>query len=266
MAAGGPGKDERLREWLETYGPAAGFLVAALAAWQAAATALNIPAWFIPSPWVILRAFATTKFLWQHTYITLVEALSGFAVSAVLGTLTAAAIAHSRFLERGVFPYISLASSIPIAATAPLLVIWLGHNLMPKIALAMIITFFPIVANTARGLISADYRMIRMMRALNASEWTIFKKIQVPTALPYMFAGFKVSTSLCLIGAVVGEFFGGDLGLGYLLVLAEAGMETPVVFVVIFILAAAGILMFQAVAFLEKRLVFWSRQDVADQR
>ncbi|MFQ5915116.1 MAG: ABC transporter permease [Nitrospinota bacterium] len=256
----------RLREFFETYGPALVFLVLILVLWQVVTTTLEIPTWFIPSPLVIIEAFTTTKFLWKHTYITLFEALFGFALSAAFGTLMAAGIAHSKFLERGVFPYISLSTSIPIAATAPLLIIWLGHNLWPKITLAMIITFFPIVANTTRGLISADYRMIRMMRALNASEWTIFRKIQIPTALPYMFAGFKVSTSLCLIGAVVGEFFGGDLGLGYLLVLAESGMETAVVFVVIFILAAAGIAMFQIVALLERRFIFWSSQDVAEQR
>jgi NitT/TauT family transport system permease protein len=142
----------------------------------------------------------------------------------------------------------------------------MGHGLAPKIALAMIITFFPIVANTTRGLISADYRMIRMMRSLNASGWTIFRKIQIPTALPYMFAGFKVSTSLCLIGAVVGEFFGGDVGLGYMLVLAESGMETPVVFVVIAVLAAAGIIMFQIVSLLERKFIFWASQDIAEQK
>ncbi len=258
--------NQRLRDFMEGYGPALIFLLILLVTWQVLTTSLNIPTWFIPSPLRIFEAFMTTRFLWTHTYITLLEALSGFALSAVFGTLMAAGIAHSRFLERGVFPYISLSTSIPIAATAPLLIIWMGHDLKPKIALAMIITFFPIVANTTRGLISADYRMIRMMRSLNASGWTIFRKIQIPTALPYMFAGFKVSTSLCLIGAVVGEFFGGDLGLGYLLVLAESGMETAVVFVVIAVLAASGIVMFQIVAFLERKFIFWASQDIAEQK
>ena len=251
---------------MESYGPALIFLVFGLVIWQVVTTSLKVPDWFIPSPLRIVEAFTETKFLWRHTYITLIEALSGFALSMVIGTLMAAGIANSKFLERGVFPYISLSTSIPIAATAPLLIIWMGHDMKPKIALAMIITFFPIVANTTRGLISADYRMIRMMRALNASTWTIFRKIQIPTALPFMFAGFKVSTSLCLIGAVVGEFFGGDEGLGYMLVLAESGMETPVVFVVIAILAACGISMFQIVAYLEKKFIFWATQDLADQQ
>ncbi len=265
MARGSP-RNEKLRKFMESYGPALIFLVFGLVIWQIATTALKVPDWFIPSPLRIVEAFTETKFLWRHTYITLIEALSGFALSMVIGTLMAAVIANSRFLERGVFPYISLSTSIPIAATAPLLIIWMGHDMKPKIALAMIITFFPIVANTTRGLISADYRMIRMMRALNASTWTIFRKIQIPTALPYMFAGFKVSTSLCLIGAVVGEFFGGDDGLGYMLVLAESGMETPVVFVVIAILAACGISMFQIVAYLERKFIFWATQDLADQQ
>lgn len=265
MAKGSP-RNEKLRDFMEGYGPAIIFLIVVLVVWQIVTTALEIPEWFIPSPIRIAQAFTTTKFLWKHTWITLVEALSGFGLSMVIGTLMAAGIANSRFLERGVFPYISLSTSIPIAATAPLLIIWMGHDLKPKIALAMIITFFPIVANTTRGLISADYRMIRMMRALNASTWTIFRKIQIPTALPYMFAGFKVSTSLCLIGAVVGEFFGGDVGLGYLLVLAESGMETPIVFVVIAILAVCGISMFQIVAYLERRLIFWASQELADQQ
>ena len=259
-------KRGKIRSFFETNAPAIAFLLIVLVVWQVVTTTMEIPSWFIPSPLVIIDAFSSTRYLWKHTYITLIEAFSGFALSAVFGTLMAAGIAHSKFLERGVFPYISLSTSIPIAATAPLLIIWMGYNMLPKIALAMIITFFPIVTNTTRGLISADYRMIRMMRALNASEWTIFTKIQIPTALPYMFAGFKVSTSLSLIGAVVGEFFGGDIGLGYLLILAESGMETPIVFVVIFILAACGILMFQCVAFLERRFIFWASQDIAEQK
>ena len=265
MTKGSP-RNERLRGFLESYGPALIFLFVGLVAWQIVVTALKIPDWFIPTPLRIAEAFTTTKFLWRHTYTTLIEALSGFGLSVVIGTLMAAGIANSRVLERGVFPYISLSTSIPIAATAPLLIIWMGHDMKPKIALAMIITFFPIVANTTRGLISADYRMIRMMRALNASTWTIFRKIQIPTALPYMFAGFKVSTSLCLIGAVVGEFFGGDDGLGYMLVLAESGMETPVVFVVIAVLAACGITMFQIIAYLERKFIFWASQDIAEQK
>jgi len=258
---------EALQDLWEQYGPPLQFLVLVVIAWEVVAWALTIPDWLLPPPHRIVRRFTEARNLGLHTRITLVEALAGFGLSALIGPIVAAGIANIKFLERGVFPYIVLANAVPIVAVAPLLTVWLGYGLAPKVAVAMIITFFPIVTNTARGLASADYRMIRMMHCLNASAFEIFRKIQVPTALPYIFAGFKISLSLSLIGAVVGEFYGGgDKGLGYLITVTAAQFDTPLLFVAVAILAVSGVGFFQITAFFERRLIYWATQDVAEQR
>ncbi|HYA51472.1 MAG TPA: ABC transporter permease [Streptosporangiaceae bacterium] len=258
---------EVLQDLGEQYGPPLQFLIVVVILWELAAWALGIPDWLFPPPHRVAQRFLEARRLGFHTAITLSEALAGFGLSAVLGPLVAAGIANMPFLERGVFPYIVLANAVPIVAIAPLLTVWLGFGIAPKIAVAMIITFFPIVTNTARGLSSADYRIIRMMRSLNASRFEIFRKIQVPTALPYIFAGFKISLSLSLIGAVVGEFYGGgDRGLGYLITVTAAQFDTPLLFVAVGILAVSGVMFFQVTALFERRLIYWASQDVAGQR
>ncbi|HYB72282.1 MAG TPA: ABC transporter permease, partial [Candidatus Sulfotelmatobacter sp.] len=250
---------EVLQDLREQYGPPLHFLIVVIILWELAAWALGIPDWLFPPPHRVAQRFLEARRLGFHTAITLSEALAGFGLSAVLGPLVAAGIANMPFLERGVFPYIVLANAVPIVAIAPLLTVWLGFGVAPKIAVAMIITFFPIVTNTARGLSSADYRIIRMMRSLNASRFEIFRKIQVPTALPYIFAGFKISLSLSLIGAVVGEFYGGgDKGLGYLITVTAAQFDTPLLFVAVGILAVSGVMFFQVTALFERRLIYWA--------
>jgi NitT/TauT family transport system permease protein len=235
--------------------------------WEVVAWALAIPNWLLPPPHRIVERFLEARNLGYHTVVTLSEALAGFALSAVIGPLLAAGIANMRFLERGVFPYIVLANAVPIVAIAPLLTVWLGYGIAPKIAVAMIITFFPIVTNSARGFASADYRIVRLMQSLNASRLTIFRKIQVPTALPYIFAGFKISLSLSLIGAVVGEFYGGgDRGLGYLITATAAQFDTPLLFVAVAILAVSGVGFFQIATLFERRLIYWATAEVAAQK
>jgi NitT/TauT family transport system permease protein len=251
----------------EQYGPPAQFLVLVVVLWEVAAWALQIPNWLFPPPHRIVQRFLEARNLGSHTFVTLSEALAGFALSAVIGPLLAAGIANIRFLERGVFPYIVLANAVPIVAIAPLLTVWLGYGIAPKVAVAMIITFFPIVTNSARGFASADYRIVRLMESLNASRFVIFRKIQMPTALPYIFAGFKISLSLSLIGAVVGEFYGGgDKGLGYLITATAAQFDTPLLFVAVAILAISGVGFFQIATLFERRLIYWASADVADQR
>jgi NitT/TauT family transport system permease protein len=258
---------ELLQETREQYGPPLQFLVLVIAVWEVGAWALAIPSWLLPPPHRIVQRFLEARNLGHHTVVTLFEALAGFALSAVAGPIVAAGIANVRFLERGVFPYVVLANAVPIVAVAPLLTVWLGYGVAPKVAVAMIITFFPIVTNAARGFASADYRILRLMQSLNASRFLIFRKIQMPTALPYIFAGLKISLSLSLIGAVVGEFYGGgDKGLGYLITATAAQFDTPLLFVAVVILAVSGVGFFQIATFFERRLISWASAEVAAQR
>lgn len=253
----------RRERWWERFVPPIIFLVVVLIFWEGAVRLFDMPAWLLPAPSRIFQRFLRSDTLWYHTGLTLLEALSGFSVSAVIGIMLSAGIVHSRFLERGVFPYIIVSNSVPIIAIIPLLTIWFGFGISPKIMIAAIITFFPIVTNTTRGLKSADPRVLDFMHSINATRWQVFKKVQFPSALPYIFAAFKIAASLSLVGAVVGEFYGADRGLGYLVISSATQLQTDLLFVAITVLAVLGVSLFTLFGRLE---AYVSRGDVQTER
>ncbi len=140
-------------------------LVLVLGVWQLAVRALDIPPWLLPAPTDVVERFFKTNNLWYHTGLTVLEAIAGFLISAALGVSLSAGIVHSRFLERGVFPYVIVSNAIPIIAIIPLLTIWFGFGIAPKVMICAIISFFPIVTNTTRGLKATDRRIIEFMRS-----------------------------------------------------------------------------------------------------
>ena len=237
---------------IERLGPPVLILVVGLAIWEALIHAFDVPPWLLPAPSDIATRFVKATNLLYHTGLTVLEALAGFAISAVIGITLSAGIVHSRFLERGVFPYIIVSNAIPIIAVIPLLTIWFGYGIAPKILIAAIITFFPIVTNTTRGLKAADRRILDFMRSINATRREVFFKVQLPSALPYIFAGFKIAASLSLVGAVVAEFYGSDRGLGYLVITSATQLRTDLLFVSIIVLAALGVSLFALFGHLEK--------------
>jgi ABC-type nitrate/sulfonate/bicarbonate transport system permease component len=237
------------------------FLVVAMAAWEGAVQSLDIPRWLLPAPSAILARFLKTPNLWYHTLLTVMEAASGFVASAVLGISLAAGISHSRFLERGVFPYVVISNAIPIIAIIPLLTIWFGFGYAPKVMIAAIISFFPIVTNTTRGFKSADQRVLDFMRSINATRWQVFTKIQFPTALPFMFAAFRIASSLSIVGAVVAEFYGSDRGLGYLVITSATQLQTDLLFVSIAVLALLGVGCFSLFGRVERAYGAWQAEQ-----
>jgi len=237
--------------------PPAIFLIVAVVAWEGAVQSFGIPKWLLPAPSAILARFLKTPNLWYHTLLTVMEATSGFVASAVLGISLAAGISHSRFLERGVFPYVVISNAIPIIAIIPLLTIWFGFGYAPKIMIAAIISFFPIVTNTTRGFKSADQRALDFMRSINATRWQVFTKIQFPTALPFMFAAFRIASSLSIVGAVVAEFYGSDRGLGYLVITSATQLQTDLLFVSIAVLAILGVSCFSLFGRVERAFSAW---------
>jgi ABC-type nitrate/sulfonate/bicarbonate transport system permease component len=237
------------------------FLVVALFLWEGAVRWLAIPKWLLPAPSAIVERFFKLRNLWLHTGLTVMEAASGFTLSAVLGIALAAGIAHSRFLERGVFPYVVVSNAIPIIAIIPLLTIWFGFGYAPKIMIAAIISFFPIVTNTTRGFKSADPRMLDFMRSINATRWQVFTKVQFPSALPFIFAAFRIASSLSLVGAVVAEFYGSDRGLGYLVITSATQLQTDLLFVSIAVLAVLGVSCFTLFGWVERAYSAWQAEQ-----
>jgi ABC-type nitrate/sulfonate/bicarbonate transport system permease component len=236
-------------------------LLAAVAAWELAVKALDIQPWLLPAPSDIAVRFVKTTTLWYHTSLTVFEALAGFAISVALGVALSAGIVHSRFLERGVFPYVIVSNAIPIIAIIPLLTIWFGFGMAPKVMICAIISFFPIVTNTTRGLKSADRRVIEFMRSINATRAAILLKVQLPSALPFIFASFKIAASLALVGAVVAEFYSSDSGLGYLIITSATQLRTDLLFVSIVVLAALGVGSFTLFGYLERKATRGERSE-----
>lgn len=241
----------RERYWARFVPPLL-ILVVVLGTWQTVVRVFSIPRWLLPAPTDVVQRFFQTPNLAYHTGITVLEAGSGFLISAVLAVALASAIVHSRFLERGLLPYIIVANAIPIIAIIPLLTIWFGFGMAPRVMICSIITFFPIVTNTTQGLKSADPRALEFMRSINATRLEVLTKVQLPSALPSIFAGFKIAASLSLVGAVVAEFYSSDRGLGFLVITAATQLRTDLLFVAVTILAALGVSAFFIFAWLEQ--------------
>jgi ABC-type nitrate/sulfonate/bicarbonate transport system permease component len=233
-------------------------VVAALGLWEGLVRGLRVPDWLLPAPSDIgLELYSSSRLLWRHTVVTLEEVLIGFALALGVGVLLAVAIAYSRLMERSIYPFVIASQTIPIIAIAPLLLIWLGYNLTPKIIVVALVSFFPIVVNMVDGLKAVDSDMVRMMRTLGASRWQVFVKLQVPSSLPFLFSGTKIAIAVSVIGAVIGEWVGARAGLGYLMTVSVPYFLTARVFAAIFILSVMGIALFLIVASLERLLLPW---------
>ncbi len=243
---------------LKRWGASLSILVVLLGVWEIWTQLAEVPRWQLPSPSVIAsELFNSRALLWGHTLVTLVEVVLGFAAALAVGLLLAGGIAYSRILERAVYPIIIASQTIPIIAIAPLLLIWVGYGVAPKIIVVALISFFPISVNTVDGLRSVDPDMISMMRTLGATRWQIFTKVQIPASLPQMFSGIKIGIAISVIGAVIGEWVGASSGLGYLMTYSQPLFLTARVFASIVVLSAMGIGLFVAASIVERLMLPW---------
>jgi NitT/TauT family transport system permease protein len=227
-----------------------------LVAWQAIVVFAQIPEYLLPTPTAI--AATVDRSLGVHFAVTFIEALAGFVIASVLAFVVATMFVRYNTLEDGLFPIAIAVKTTPIVAIAPLLVIWLGTGWWSKIVAAILICFFPVLVNTVKGLKAADLEYRELFETLGASRTQEFRKLRVPYCLPYLFSALKISSSLAVVGAIVGEFVGATQGLGYLIIISSAHLETATLFSAIFAAALAGIAMFYAIGFAERRLIFWS--------
>ncbi len=246
------------RRWLAGLGSAAG----ALLLWEAVARFSGLPAFLLPPParvWARLLDLLSDGTLWRHTQVTLLEVGAGLSAGLAVATVLGYVIAKSPTLERALTPYIVASQSVPVVAIAPLLVLWLGPGLLSKVVVCALIVFFPMLVNTVVGLRSVAPELRDLMRALNATRWQTFVKLEVPAALPVLFGGLKIGATLAVVGAVVGEFVGADRGLGFLVNLGRGQYDTALVFVAVGALVALALGLYGAVTLLERRLLRWKR-------
>ena len=237
--------------------PAAACLGLLLVAWQVIVTTLEVSDFILPAPLEILKV--TVRFfpqLMRHTWTTTSEILLGFAIGNVVAVIMAVFIVNSRFVERALYPLIIASQTIPKVAVAPLFLIWFGSGLTPKVVITAIVCFFPTVVNTVQGLRATDEHAIDLLRLVAASRRQIFVKLQFPSALPYFFAGLKISIALAVIGAIIGEWVGANSGLGYLIMYSTQTLRTDLMFAALLVVSLLGILLY-LVAVLFERLFSW---------
>ncbi len=220
----------------------------------------EVPAWLLPPPSAIARTLLDDRgLLAEHALVTLWEVVLGFGLALAVGVALGAAIDASRVLERGVYPLVVASQTVPVITLAPLLLIWFGYGLLPKVLITALIGFFPIVVTTVDGLRAADREVLDLLRTLGAGRWARFRLAKLPGALPAVFSGAKVAVAVCVIGAVFGEFVGASRGLGYLLNRSTDQFLTARVFACVAVLAGMGVGLFGLVALAERLALPWRR-------
>jgi NitT/TauT family transport system permease protein len=233
-------------------------VVVLVAVWAAAVKIFDNPDYLLPAPQAVAaRVVKEWALLWKNGAYTLMSVLTGFAAGVAIGVPLAFGIVLSRSMERIAMPFLVMSQTIPKVAIAPILVVWLGFGILPKIAIVFLISFFPIVVSTVVGLKSVETDMIVLVRSMGARTAKIMLRVRGPSALPQMFAGFKIAVCLAVVGAIVGEFVGSDRGLGYLLLTSTGTLDGTLVWAALFVLIAMGIALFAIVSKLERLAIPW---------
>jgi len=235
-------------------------ILAFLGLWQTVVWLSDYPSFILPSPAdvmnTLVRSLADGTLL-RHARVTLSEVFAGLGLGLVAATLVGYALAKSPLLERLLAPYIVASQSVPVVAIAPLLVIWFGSGRLSKVLICALIVFFPVLVNTIVGIRSVEEDLRDLMRSLGANRWQTFQTLEVPAALPVLLGGLKISVTLSVIGAVVGEFVGADQGLGFLINQARGLFNTSLVFVAVLALVVIALALYGVVMLLEMWLLRW---------
>lgn len=234
-------------------------LAAVVAAWEAAARLGAVEDYLLPAPSEVGRALVTDReLLFPDAWVTAQEVLLGFAIAVVLGLGLAVLLHLSTVVRQAVYPLVVASQAVPVIVIAPILVIWFGFGMAPKLIVIALICFFPIVVNTFDGLQSVDRDQVKMLQTLNASRSDVFRYLELPASLPYLFSGAKIAVAVAVIGAVFGELVGSDAGLGHAIQIGTAQLLTARVFAAVLILSVMAIGLFALVAALERWAVPWA--------
>ena len=259
-------EDSKFKFQLKYLGPVVAFVIF-ISLWQAIPTILEIKSFILPKPTdVVAAAIKDWHLLWPAMQITIVEAVIGFSLSAVIGIGVSILLASSRIIEISLYPYAVILQTIPVIAIAPIVVIWFGSGFNSIVIISFLIGFFPIVSNTLMGLNSVDKNMVDLFQLYNASKWQTMWKLRIPAAMPYIMSGLKISCTLSIIGAITGEYIagigGGKGGLGYAITVAAVQLKTPYLFACAIAGALFGIVFYLIVSFIS-RLVLSSWHESA---
>ncbi|MDN7183499.1 ABC transporter permease [Caballeronia sp. SEWSISQ10-4 2] len=230
-----------------------------LIAWWAVIAGFNIKPFIAPSPILVMQTIIQkSDLLLQNLGVTALEALLGFIFGNLVAILVATVFVHSKILQRLFLPIAVAINAIPVVAKAPILVLIMGNGMAPKIVIAAMVCFFPTLINTVRGLEAVNPQIMELMRMLSATRTQIYFKLRLFSALPYLFSALRIAASMCVIGAIVGEWIGSTQGIGAQIIQATYNYDSPLLYAAIVMSALLSGLFYVVIALLEKRIVKWS--------
>jgi len=241
-----------------THWLSASLLIAVIAMWEMAARQLGLSALVLPAPSAValsLWSGLASGYFWPHLWATLQALLLGLLIGSAVGLLAGMALAESELLERVLKPYVVVSQVVPKLALAPLFVLWFGFGMLPTVLITALICFFPLMENTLTGLRQVDAQRLQLFRMLGATRLQTLLRLKLPTGLPAILAGLRVAVVLALVGAVVAEFMGASQGLGAVVIAAQGMMDTTLMFAALVLIAAMGLLLYQACLVLERYLL-----------
>jgi NitT/TauT family transport system permease protein len=245
-----------MNENLQRYSLAVLAHVALILAWYLFVKLGNVPKFVMPSPAATLDALLQPNYgWWTNILVTGTEIFAGYFLALVVGVALALVFTWSKSLESFFMPLLVSLNMIPKVALGPLIIVWFKYGILPNSIMAFSICVFPILLTTARGLRETEPELLDLVRSLKGSRWQLFTKVQLPGALPYIFAGMKVGAILAVAGAVVGEFLGSDKGLGYLMLQVQVTLDTPAMFMAVILITLIGMVLYGIVLGLERWLV-----------
>jgi len=242
------------------------FIAALIGLWELVVGQLDVPAYLVPAPSQVAGALyrgIESGLYSAHLHVTVGETLLGFALGCALALASGSVIALSRTVEYYLHPLVVMFQAVPKVALVPIILTWFGIGITSKVVSAALVAFFPLMVNTIVGLRSADEDRVNLMRSLAASRWQIFRMLQLPSALPYLFAGLEISMIFALIGAIVAELTSAEKGLGMLMSSMTFSMDTTGQFSILFILAILGLVLNGLIRLVRRRVLFWDRSHDA---
>ncbi|WP_057092161.1 ABC transporter permease [Comamonas thiooxydans] len=242
----------------KTHWLSASLLIAVLSIWELAARQFGLSALVLPAPSAVALSLCSglaSGYFWPHLWATLQALLLGLLVGSAVGLLAGMALAESELLERVLKPYVVVSQVVPKLALAPLFVLWFGFGMLPTVLITALICFFPLMENTLTGLRQVDAQRLQLFRMLGATRLQTLLRLKLPTGLPAILAGLRVAVVLALVGAVVAEFMGASQGLGAVVIAAQGMMDTTLMFAALVLIAAMGLLLYQACLVLERYLL-----------
>ena len=241
------------------------FVVAMFVIWEAACKALDVPLAILPAPSDVFDAlWQYRKPIAENSYVTLWTTLAGFLIATVFGLALGIAVGWHRAIYAGIYPVLVGFNSVPKVAVVPVLILWFGIGEIPAVLTAFLISFFPIVVNVATGLATTEPELEDVLRALGATKLDIMRKVGIPRSLPYFFGSLKVAITLAFVGSVVSETVGSNMGIGKLMLDAQASFQVPIVFAGLLVLAVLGIALYAATAAIETRYTRWAFRGQAN--